>query len=546
MKRSLSIKKKLIVACGAIALITGAVGVGALWAVSQVDQAYQTVARESLPAVAFLVEADRDMQRVAMAERTLAFMAAGDTLAAREQKAIHALSLAKAMSHWVAYRKLPATAAERLRWPIFEKARIEWEGSTYEVLRLLGEGLPAARTEALEISLNEGSARFEAARSELAALGRLRQEQAAAQADAQTRRLVRLRWIVAGSVLAAFAFAVGLATVLARAIARPLADAVARLKDVAEGEGDLTRRLTVTGTDEIAELGRWFNTFIQRAHDVIVEVRHAADLVSAASLSLSATTFELSSSAQAQATGLAEAATTLEQITVTVKQTADNARQADQLASGALDVAAKGGDVVRHAVGAMADIDGASKEIADIIGAIDEIAFQTNLLALNAAVEAARAGEQGRGFAVVAAEVRNLAQRSATAAKEIKGLIQDSVHKVEAGSGLVDQSGRTLVDIVTAVMRVTDIVGAIAAAATEQSAGVEQVNRAVMQMDRVTQTNAAQTEELSATAQSLAAQARHLQALVARFKLDDDGASCVLPSSAPLAEETEPLVGAAA
>jgi methyl-accepting chemotaxis protein len=209
-------------------------------------------------------------------------------------------------------------------------------------------------------------------------------------------------------------------------------------------------------------------------------------------------------------------------------------------------VAAKGGDVVRHAVGAMADIDGASKQIADIIGAIDEIAFQTNLLALNAAVEAARAGEQGRGFAVVAAEVRSLAQRSAVAAREIKGLIQDSVAKVETGSGLVDQSGRTLVDIVTAVMRVTDIVGQIAAAAGEESKGIEQVNRAVMQMDGVTQANAAQTAELSATAQSLAAQARHLQGLVARFKVDQDGASCTLPSPSEAVAVLEPMAGATA
>jgi methyl-accepting chemotaxis protein-1 (serine sensor receptor) len=545
MMRALSIRHKLLMAFGAIAALAAAVGGGALWAVSSVTRAYERLATESLPAVTALLEADRDMQRVVAAERTLMFMK-NDSPAAQEQKARHALSLAMSTAHWRTYTELFPTEAGRQRHRAVEQARLEWERTTYEVMQLLTQDSTDARKDAIDLSLNEGAARFEAARTELAALGRFRQEQATAQVQAEVRRIAQLRWLVTGGVVAAFALALGLGTLLAGAIARPLGEAVARLKDVAEGEGDLTRRLTVRGRDEVAELARWFNTFIQRAHDVIVEVRHAADLVSAASHHVSTTTAELSSSAQQQASGLAQTATTLEQITVTVKQTADNARQADQLANGALSVAAKGGDVVREAVGAMADIDGASKQIAAIIATIDEIAFQTNLLALNAAVEAARAGEQGRGFAVVAAEVRHLAQRSATAAKEIRGLIHDSVAKVEVGSGLVDRSGRTLVDIVTSVMRVTDIVGEIAAASGEQSTGIEQVNRAMLQMDRVTQANASQSEELSATAQALAEQARYLQALVAQFKLDEPGAASTLPPPAPAGRTVGPLVGTAA
>jgi methyl-accepting chemotaxis protein len=524
----LSIRRKLLVACGAIAFLTGAIGGGALWALSSVNRSYQRLAEELLPAVTALLEADRDMQRVAVAERTLMFMK-NDSPAAQEQLARHASSLASAVAHWRTYAELFPTEVERERHRAVEQARVRWEGSTYEVTQLLTQDSTDARKDAIDLSLNEGAARFEAARTELAALGRLRQEQAAAQVKAEARRIARLRWLVTAGVASAFALALALGTLLARAIARPLDGAVEGLKDVAEGEGDLTRRLPVTGTDEIGELARSFNTFMQRAHDVILEVRHAADLVSAASHQLSATTGELSASAQEHASGLAETATALEQITVTVKQTADHARQADRLAGGALSLAAKGGDVVREAVGAMTDIDGASRQITDIIGTIDEIAFQTNLLALNAAVEAARAGEQGRGFAVVAAEVRQLAQRSATAAREIKALIRDSVLKVEAGSGLVDRSGRTLVDIVTSVMGVTQIVGEIAAASAQQATGIDQVNRAVTQMDGVTQANAARTEELSATAQALAEQARQLRALVARFKVDEPGPACALP-----------------
>jgi len=202
-----------------------------------------------------------------------------------------------------------------------------------------------------------------------------------------------------------------------------------------------------------------------------------------------------------------------------VKQNADNAAQANQLALAARDQAEKGGTVVSQAVAAMSGINDASKKIADIIGVIDDIAFQTNLLALNAAVEAARAGEQGRGFAVVASEVRSLAGRSATAAKEIKELIQDSVRKVEDGSVLVTQSGQTLEKIVAAVKKVSDIVAEIAAASREQSSGIEQVNRAVMQMDELTQQNAALVEEATAASQAMAEQVRGLNEMLARFQV---------------------------
>jgi methyl-accepting chemotaxis protein len=210
----------------------------------------------------------------------------------------------------------------------------------------------------------------------------------------------------------------------------------------------------------------------------------------------------------------------MEQLTSTVRQNAENARQANQLAASASDVAVKGGLAVGEVVQTMASISTSSKKIVDIISVIEGIAFQTNILALNAAVEAARAGEQGRGFAVVASEVRNLAQRSAAAAKEIKTLIGDSVEKVDAGSRQVNQAGATMNDIVSAVKRVTDIMSEIAAASNEQSAGIEQVNRAITQMDEVTQQNAALVEEASAAAESMQEQALVLSAAVSVFKLD--------------------------
>jgi methyl-accepting chemotaxis protein len=233
----------------------------------------------------------------------------------------------------------------------------------------------------------------------------------------------------------------------------------------------------------------------------------------------------LSQRTEEQSSSLEETASSMEEMTSTVKQNADNAGQANQLATAARDQAEKGGAVVGSAVKAMGDINDSSKKISDIISVIDEIAFQTNLLALNAAVEAARAGEQGRGFAVVATEVRSLAGRSATAAKEIKELIQDSVRKVEDGSLLVTQSGQTLEQIVLSVKKVSDIVAEIAAASREQSSGIEQVNKAVMQMDEMTQQNAALVEQATAASQSMADQARDLTKMMDRFQVGEAGSA---------------------
>ncbi|MBP3955017.1 MCP four helix bundle domain-containing protein [Gemmata sp. G18] len=283
--------------------------------------------------------------------------------------------------------------------------------------------------------------------------------------------------------------------------------------------GDFTREIPDLGNDGVGQMGAALNKAVISVRTALEGVREVSEQLADASGQLSAASDEISTGAQEQASSLEETASTLEEITATVRQNSDSAQQARQLASTSREIAERGGRVVGNAVEAMGEINHSSKKIADIITTIDEIAFQTNLLALNAAVEAARAGEQGRGFAVVASEVRNLAQRSATSAKEIKSLIEDSVKKVDAGTELVNQSGATLGEIVTSVKRVTDLITEIAAAGKEQSTGIEQVNKAVSQMDSITQRNASQTEEMSATAQTLTDQAAQLRDLVARFKL---------------------------
>ncbi|BCS35101.1 hypothetical protein TBR22_A43270 [Luteitalea sp. TBR-22] len=306
-----------------------------------------------------------------------------------------------------------------------------------------------------------------------------------------------------------------------------LRGAVANVREASQqlADGNLTVAVRTDLPGELGVMAAALNEAVTRLRQAMTDVRETANAVASSADQLASASQEISSGAQEQASSLEETAASLEEMTATIKQNADNAQQASQLAGGARSTAEDGGQVVSEAVEAMSAINDSSRKIADIITTIDEIAFQTNLLALNAAVEAARAGEQGRGFAVVAAEVRNLAQRSATAAKEIKDLISDSTRKVEAGSALVNASGRTLTDIVASVKRVTDIVAEIAAASREQATGIEQVNKAVTQMDQVTQANASQTEEMSGTSESLSGEAGKLQGLVRRFRLGDDASA---------------------
>ncbi|HEY0940283.1 MAG TPA: methyl-accepting chemotaxis protein [Steroidobacter sp.] len=286
--------------------------------------------------------------------------------------------------------------------------------------------------------------------------------------------------------------------------------------------GDFTAVVNLRDGDQ-SSLLHGIETLRQKLGTLIHDVRTTAGAVDSAATDISTGVDRLSTRTADQAARLEGTASSMEEMTVTVKRNADNARHANLLATEARDQAERGGAVAARAVSAMAEINEASRRIADIIGVIDEIAFQTNLLALNAAVEAARAGEQGRGFAVVASEVRSLAQRSATAAREIKDLIQDSVAKVQDGTKLVDESGQHLTDIVAAAKKVADIIGEISSASQQQASGLDQVSGAITQMDESTQQNAAMAEETSAVAVSMSEQAKKLTDLIAVFRIREDG-----------------------
>ncbi|TQJ97565.1 methyl-accepting chemotaxis protein [Achromobacter sp. SLBN-14] len=324
--------------------------------------------------------------------------------------------------------------------------------------------------------------------------------------------------------LSALALAVGalLAWRVSRSITRPLARAVKAAEAVASG--DLGQRIEAGSRDETGRLLHALQDMQDRLAGAVRAIRQGSETISSASGQIAAGNTDLSSRTEEQAASLEETAASMEELASTVKQTADNARQANQLAASASEIALRGGAAVSAVVGTMQDISASSHKISDIVSVIDGIAFQTNILALNAAVEAARAGEQGKGFAVVAGEVRSLAQRSAQAAREVKALIEDSAGKVGAGARQAEGAGATMQEIVTAVQRVTDIMGEIAAASHEQASGIDQVNRAVAQMDEVTQQNAALVEEAAAAAGSMQDQARELVRAVGVFRLAEDGA----------------------
>jgi methyl-accepting chemotaxis protein len=346
----------------------------------------------------------------------------------------------------------------------------------------------------------------------------------------------RLFMIVAG--LAATVVSVFAAWVITRGLLKQLGGEPDYTASIAGAiaNGDLSVDIDTSSNDKgslLVEIKEMRDSLV----DIVGQVRQGTETIGTASREIAAGNIDLSSRTEMQASSLEKTASAMEELTSTVKQNADNAREANQLAASASDVALKGGQVVSQVVETMSSINASANKIVDIIGVIDGIAFQTNILALNAAVEAARAGEQGRGFAVVASEVRNLAQRSAGAAKEIKSLIGDSVEKVERGSKLVGQAGVTMDEVVASVRRVTDIMSEIASASQEQSAGIEQVNQSIIEMDAMTQQNAALVEEAAAAAQSLQDQAGELSRVVSIFKLDAE-AEYALTSAKPVVTQT--------
>jgi len=349
------------------------------------------------------------------------------------------------------------------------------------------------------------------------------------------------RLAIVGLLAAAALVGALMAWVITRSIVRPLAGAVRVAEAVAEG--NLASAIMAAGADEVGQLLRALHRMNDSLVAIVSRVRNSADSIATGSSQIAAGNTDLSQRTEEQASNLQQTAASMEQLTATVKHNADTARAATQIANGATAAASAGGRVVGQVVTTMEEIVQSSRKVVDIIGVIDGIAFQTNILALNAAVEAARAGEQGRGFAVVAGEVRSLAQRSSEAARQIKTLIGASVEKVESGTHLVDEAGRSMADIVSQVRRVNDLIGEISAASLEQSTGIGQIGDAVNQLDQVTQQNAALVEESAAAAESLKVQAAQLAQAVSVFRLAAGHENVAVAPSVVAPARPAPAVG---
>ncbi|AZI89190.1 MULTISPECIES: methyl-accepting chemotaxis protein [Kosakonia] len=421
--------------------------------------------------------------------------------------------LNQAQQHYDVYYKLPQTPGmDQALSDELEKQYSTYHATLTEMNRLLLAGK-------LEDMFRQNAQKKQEGMEKSYRAWRAEQARLASEGVQQNEHdYIRILWILAAVMVVVLAVIAMSWVAMQRVLLKPLHEVMSHIRHIATG--DLTHAIHAEGSNEMARLAQNVQEMQQSLVKTVSVVRDGADTIYTGAGEISIGNNDLSSRTEQQAASLEETAASMEQLTATVKQNADNARQATQLALNASGTAKKGGEVVDGVVRTMDEIAASSSKIAQITNVIDGIAFQTNILALNAAVEAARAGEQGRGFAVVAGEVRTLAQRSAQAAKEIKGLIDDSGNRVSAGSALVHEAGETMAEIVSAVTRVTDIMGEISSASDEQSRGIDQVGQAVAEMDRVTQQNASLVQESAAAAAALEEQAARLTETVAVFKVN--------------------------
>ncbi|MCH8618089.1 methyl-accepting chemotaxis protein [Undibacterium sp. TS12] len=515
----LRISAKLYVGFVLLLILTIFLGGFSVFQLSRVNQTALELGTNWMPSVNAAMGIKERISRLRTQEMQIV-LSAGDEASIKKYTQRWKDYAAELKKYEEDYVKLISTPEEKTYFAEYSKV---WEKYAVESKKLTEQAV-AGNVEEAKATLRGDSSKLNADMLALAdKMVQVNADGGVAEYHTGEKIYANSRTLILGLIVVTTALGLLLAYWIAKVVARPIQEAVKVAKTVASG--DLTSNIEVKTRDETGELLQALKEMNASLLSVVSEVRTGTDLIATASTEIANGNMDLSARTESQAGSLEETASSMEELTSTVKQNSDNARQANQLSHSASTVAQKGGSVVSQVVDTMGSINESSKKIVDIIAVIDGIAFQTNILALNAAVEAARAGEQGRGFAVVASEVRNLAQRSASAAKEIKALINDSVEKVDLGTRLVDQAGVTMQEVVESVKRVSDIISEITAAGAEQSSGIDQINNAIIQMDQVTQQNAALVEEAAAAAGALQEQAANLSRVVGVFKLEQGQAA---------------------
>ncbi|GAB3405016.1 methyl-accepting chemotaxis protein [Massilia agilis] len=526
MFKNTTIKARLMFVIATLSVLMVIVGGAGLSGIKDTNAALETVYGDRLVALGDLNTFSRNTLR---GEQVMLKMLVGDAAIVDADLDAVEKGFANAEKAWAHYRSTQMAGDEAATAQEFDQALGPYlaQGVRPLIAALRARDIEQARG-IVRGALTE---RFKVLGQPMNKLTQLQIDVAAAEFARSQQRYAVLRNVSIALICAGLALGAAIGFWLVRSITVPLDRAVAVAKAVAAG--DLTQRIETETNNETGQLLRALHDMNEGLRRIVDEVRGGTEAITTASQEIASGNLDLSSRTEQQASSLEETASAMEELTSTVQQNADNARHANQLVLAASGYASDGGAAMGDVVAMMQAIRESSRKIGEIIGVIDGIAFQTNILALNAAVEAARAGEQGRGFAVVAGEVRNLAQRSAAAAKEIKTLIQGSVEQVDAGGKIVDRAGATMERIVTSIKQVADIAGEITSASEEQGAGIGQINEAIVQMDQVTQQNAALVEEAAAAAASLQDQAVALAGTVAVFRTGHEARAAAAARSLP-------------
>jgi methyl-accepting chemotaxis protein len=534
--RNWSIRKRLVVACFGMALITGLVGGLGIWVFKSISTAFKVSATQNLPALDYLLQTQVDMQQALVSERSLMFMNMSSP-AAQVQIKTHAANLQQAAQDWKGYAQVAATREEQEQQPLFDSAFREWQETSREVIKILSSDTPEARRDAIDLSTGAGAAQFDRARKILSELTHIRHVNAEAHANTEASRATTMRTWMLVAIIGNMALAIGFSILLGRYISGRLARTVMLLQDIAEGEGDLTKRLEATGADEISEMATCFNTFIEKLERIIRAIGKNAHGLASSAEELTVVSQQMNSNAEetsAQAGVLAAASdqvsknvrtveTGIEEMSASIREIAKNAGDAAKVAHGAVQVAQKTNATVSR-------LGESSAEIGQVIKVINSIAEQTNLLALNATIEAARAGEAGKGFAVVANEVKELAKQTGKATEDISQKIQsirgnthEAVQAIEGISKVIDQINDISNTIASAVEEQSVTTNEITRNVADAAKGVSEITQNVIGVAEAAKSTSGGANNTQTAASELSRMAAELQSLVGQFKYGDAG-----------------------